>query len=93
VKIFVPCFSQIVLPLQVMIKKNSIFKWVHNEIESFELIKQAIIDTPSLITHNISDQFILYTFSSELAYFSTSEYLSSAPCKLELKKEIGASIF
>lgn len=31
VKRFVPHFSQIVLPLQSMINKNSVFKWGHNE--------------------------------------------------------------
>ena len=33
VKRFVPDFSQIVLPLQNMIKTNYIFKWGHNERE------------------------------------------------------------
>ena len=41
VKIFVPDFLQIVLPLQTMIKKNSVFKWGHNEREAFDLIKQC----------------------------------------------------
>ena len=40
VKRFVLDFSQIVLPLQSMIKKNSIFKWGKQEINSFELIKK-----------------------------------------------------
>lgn len=70
VKRFVPNFSQIVLPLQVMIKKNSVCKWGHNERESFELIKKAIIDAPSLINPNFSDQFSLYTFSSKLSYLA-----------------------
>jgi hypothetical protein len=35
VKRFVPDFSHIVLPLQTMIKKNSVFKWGHNEKEAF----------------------------------------------------------
>ena len=33
VKRFVPDFSQIVLPLQNMIKKIFVFKWGHNERE------------------------------------------------------------
>ena len=58
---FVPKFSQITLPLQVMIKKNALFKWGHNEIEAFDLIKQAIINSPSRATLYFSNHFILYT--------------------------------
>ena len=36
VKRFVPDFSQIILPLQSMIKKNSIFKWGKEERNYFE---------------------------------------------------------
>jgi len=39
VKRFIPDFSLIVLPMQNMIKKNSVFKWGHKEKESFEAIK------------------------------------------------------
>eukprot|EP00253_Pinus_taeda_P024756 PITA_24756 len=47
-KIFVPDFSRIVSPLQTMVKKNSNFKWGQDEHEAFNLIKQAIINAPSL---------------------------------------------
>jgi len=40
IKRFVPDFSQIILPLQSMIKKNSIFKWGKEERNSFKLIKK-----------------------------------------------------
>jgi len=36
VKRIVPDFSQIVLPLQTMINKNSVFKWGHIEKEAFD---------------------------------------------------------
>lgn len=68
VKIFVPVFSRIVLPLQSMIKKNSLFKWGYIEHEAFNLIKQAIINAPSLATPNFSKHFILYIFASEKSY-------------------------
>ncbi len=51
-----------------MIKKNSVFKWGHNERETFDLIKQAIMSAPSLTTPNFSNHFILYTFASQTAY-------------------------
>lgn len=68
VKIFVPDFSQIVLPLQTMTKKNSIFKWGHNEREDFDLIKQAIMNDPSLTAPNFSNHFIFYAFASKTSY-------------------------
>lgn len=68
VKRFVPDFSRIVYPLQTMIKKNSNFKWSQDEHEAFILIKQAIINAPSLATSNFSESFVLYTFASEKSY-------------------------
>eukprot|EP00253_Pinus_taeda_P033037 PITA_33037 len=68
VKIFVPDFSRIVSPLQMMIKKNSIFKWVQDQYEAFNLIKQAIINAPSLPTPNFSEPFVLYTFAYDRSY-------------------------
>ena len=68
VKIFVLDFSQIILPLQSMIKKNSIFKWGKEERNSFELIKKAIIEAPSLTTPDFLKPFVLYTFSSDTSY-------------------------
>eukprot|EP00253_Pinus_taeda_P023419 PITA_23419 len=68
VKRFVPDFSRIVSPLQTMIKKNSNFKWGLDEHELFNLIKQDIINAPSLATPNFSKSFTLYTFASEKSY-------------------------
>jgi len=68
VKRFVLDFSRIISPLQNMIKKNSNFKWGQDEHEAFNLIKQAIINAPSLATPNFSESFILYTFASEKSY-------------------------
>ena len=68
VKRFVPDFSRIISPLQNMIKKNSNFKWGLDEHEAFNLIKQAIINAPSLATPNFSEPFFLYTFASEKSY-------------------------
>jgi len=68
VKIFVPHFSRIFLPIQSMIRKNYLFKWRHSEHDAFVLIKRAIINAPSLATLNFSNHFILYTFTSEKSY-------------------------
>eukprot|EP00253_Pinus_taeda_P002507 PITA_02507 len=68
VKRFVPDFSHIILPLQTMIKKNSVFKWRSPEKEAFELIKQSIINAPALNTPNFSNHFTLYTIASDCSY-------------------------
>ena len=68
VKRFVPDFSQIILPLQTMIKKNLVFKWGSAEKEAFDSIKQSIINSPALSTPNFSNHFILYTLTSTSSY-------------------------
>ena len=57
---FILDFSQIVLPLQNMIKKNSVFKWLHKEKEAFDLIKQEIINAPTLNTPDFSKKNSVY---------------------------------
>eukprot|EP00253_Pinus_taeda_P013143 PITA_13143 len=51
-----------------MIKKNAVFKWGLTEKEAFDLIKQSIINAPSLITPNFSNPFTLYTITSNTSY-------------------------
>eukprot|EP00253_Pinus_taeda_P001939 PITA_01939 len=68
VKRFVPEFSQIILPLQTMIKKNSVSKWGSPEKEEFELIKQSIINAPALNTPKFYNHFTLYTITSDCSY-------------------------
>eukprot|EP00253_Pinus_taeda_P005513 PITA_05513 len=68
VKRFVLDFSQIILPLQTMIKKNSVFRWGSAEKEAFDSIKQSIINAPALSTPNFSNHFILYTLASTSSY-------------------------
>jgi hypothetical protein len=70
VKRFVPNFTQTVLPLQHMIRKDTIFKWNTIEKEAFNSIKQEIIQVPSLLSPNYDKEFVLYTFSSEKSYAS-----------------------
>lgn len=76
VKRFVPDFSQIILPLQSMIKKNSIFKWGKEERNYFELIKKSIIEAPSLTTLDFLKTFVLYTFSSYTSYVAVLTQLN-----------------
>ena len=61
----VPDFTDIVKPLQRMIKKDVHFKWTPLEKGVFQDIKYAIVSAPSLRSPYFSRYFVLYTFTSE----------------------------
>jgi hypothetical protein len=63
VRIFVPSFSEMIRPLQNLIKKDTQYHWGPLENQSFNAIKKAIIDDPSLMSPDFSQDFTLYTFS------------------------------
>jgi hypothetical protein len=65
---FVPSFSKMVRPLQNLIKKDVQYHWGPLENQDFNLIKKAIIDTPSLMSPDFSQDFALYTFASDHSY-------------------------
>ena len=64
VRRFIYDFTEIVNPLQKMIKKDSNFKWMKERKEEFDRIKEAIAEAPTLQIPNFDKEFILYTFSS-----------------------------
>jgi hypothetical protein len=68
VRIFVPSFSEMVRPLQNLIKKDTQYHWGSLENQDFIAIKKAIIDAPSLMSPDFSQDFTLYTFSSDHSY-------------------------
>ena len=47
VKHFISDLTEIVLPLQRMIRKDTLFKWNTIEKDDFNCIKKAIIQAPS----------------------------------------------
>jgi hypothetical protein len=57
-----------VKPLQDMIKKNVEFKWGSKEKEAFDKIKEDIEKAPTLLSPYFDRDFILYTFSSDIAF-------------------------
>ena len=63
VRRFVPDFSQIVKPLQQMIKKSSHFKWTNLEKGALDKIKEIITQAPSMKSPNFEKYFIFYTFT------------------------------
>jgi hypothetical protein len=68
VRRFVPSFSEMVRPLQNLIKKDTQYHWGHTENQDFNDIKKAIIDAPSLMSPDFSQDFTLYTFASDRSY-------------------------
>ena len=63
VRRFVLDFSQIVKPLQQMIKQSAQFKWTDLEKGAFDKIKAEIAHAPSLKSPNFEKYFISYTFA------------------------------
>jgi hypothetical protein len=64
----IPSFVEIFKPLQDMNKKRAEFKWGPKEKYYFEKIKAEIMQAPMLMSHDFSKYFILYTFSSDIAF-------------------------
>jgi hypothetical protein len=48
-----------------MLKKDEEIKWIPEEKESFEKIKQALIKAHVLIIPNYSKEFFIFSFASE----------------------------
>jgi hypothetical protein len=68
VRRFVPSFSEMVRPLQNLIKKDAQYLWGTTENQAFNDIKKAIIAAPSLMSPDFSKDFTLYTFASDRSY-------------------------
>jgi hypothetical protein len=68
VRRFVPSFSEMVRPLQNLIKKDVQYHWGPLESQAFDSIKKAIVDAPSLMSPDFSRDFTLYTFASDRSY-------------------------
>ena len=59
---FISNFTEILKPLQEMIKKDSNFKWTKERKEAFDKIKEFIVEVPTLRSPNSDKEFILYTY-------------------------------
>jgi hypothetical protein len=68
VRRFVPSFSEMVRPLHNLIKKDTQYHWGPLENQAFNSLKNAIIDAPSLMSPEFSQDFMLYTFASDRSY-------------------------
>jgi hypothetical protein len=68
VKRFIPNFSEMVRPLQNLIKNDIQYCWGSQESQDFESIKKTIIEAPSLMSPDFSQDFTLYTFAFDRSY-------------------------
>jgi hypothetical protein len=57
-----------VIPLHYLIKKNVLYRWGPQESQAFDSIIKAIVEAPSLMSHDFSQDFTLYTFPSDQSY-------------------------
>jgi len=64
VRRFIPNFAELVNHITSMLKKGSEIKWKDASRNSFEAIKQAIMEAPTLISPNYTKEFCIFSFSS-----------------------------
>jgi hypothetical protein len=62
---FIPNFAEIIKYITDMLKKDAEIKWIPEAKESFEKIKQALVQAPVLIIPNYSKEFMIFSFASE----------------------------
>lgn len=61
---FVPNYAEIVINITHMLKKNVEVKWDKDARESFAMIKEALQETPVLISPNYQKPFQIFSFAS-----------------------------
>jgi len=64
VRRFIPNFSELVKHITSMLKKGSKIKWTDAARNSFESIKRAIMEAPTLISPDYTKEFYVFSFSS-----------------------------
>jgi hypothetical protein len=57
-----------VRPLQNLIKKDVLYKWGSHENQDLNSIRKSIIEAPSFMSPDFSQDFTLYTFASDRSY-------------------------
>jgi len=63
-KKFIPNFAELVKHITSMLKKGSEIKWIDGARTSFEAIKQAIMEAPTLISPDYTRDFYIFSFAS-----------------------------
>lgn len=84
---FIPNFAEILKPISNMLKKDTYVKWNQEARNSFQHIKQALMEAPVLVSPQFDKKFLILSFASQqklqLFYFRkmkkvmNNSYLSS----------------
>jgi len=61
---FIPNFVELVKHITSMLKEGSEVKWTDEERRSFESIKRAIMEAPTLISPDYGKEFHIFSFAS-----------------------------
>ena len=64
VRRLIPNFAELVKHITSMLKKGAEIKWTDASRSSFEAIKQAIMEAPTLISPDYTKEFCIFSFSS-----------------------------
>ena len=64
VRRFIPNFFELVKHITTMLKKDAEIKWTDQERSSFEDIKKAIMEAPTLISPDYTKSFYIFSFAS-----------------------------
>ena len=62
---FIPNFAEIIKHITKMLKKDREVKWSNQDKQSFEAIKQALVEAPILIAPDYTKYFAIFSFASE----------------------------
>eukprot|EP00253_Pinus_taeda_P028561 PITA_28561 len=65
VRRFIPNFAELVKHITSMLKKGSEIKWTEAARKSFDSIRKAIMEAPTLISPDYSKEFHIFSFASE----------------------------
>jgi hypothetical protein len=60
-RIFVPNFAKMVRHITNMLKKNHEVKWTPEARESFQIIKEALGESPVLVSPNYDKDFFIFS--------------------------------
>ena len=64
VRRFIPIFSELVKQITSMLRKEAEIKWIEQARNSFESIKKAIMEAPTLISPDYTKRFYIFSFAS-----------------------------
>ena len=65
---FVPCFSDLARPLNVLTRKETVFEWTQICQESFEMLKTSLMSEPILTYPDPNLPYVLFTDASKYAW-------------------------